>query len=351
MVAPAGAPADARRLTRPTAEGQGRKMQHHSASAGSPGRLDVFDIARGIALLAMAVYHLSWDLSWFSLVDWQVAKDPAWRGFAISIAASFLFLVGVSLALAHGERIRWRAALLRIAKIALAAAAISLATFFALGDEFVRFGILHAIAAGSLIALPFVLAPPVFTLAVAFAVFVLPRHVAVSFPGDAWAMWTGLTQDPPLSVDYVPLFPWLAAILAGIAFVKLLRGHAPWALLARIRASGRFTRTMAFAGRHSMIVYLLHQPILFGSVWATVALGLVPDATDRAFLDQCTASCSIARDGPTCTRICNCTLETMREDGAWDRLLDAPQDPALNETLNDRYAACFETMPPDATAN
>jgi uncharacterized membrane protein len=326
-------------------------MQHQSAAAGRTGRLDVFDIVRGLALLAMAVYHFSWDLSWFSLVDWQVARDPAWRGFAISIAASFLFLVGVSLALAHANGIRWRAALWRIGRIALAASAISLGTFFALGDEFVRFGILHAIAAGSLVALPFVLAPVWVTLAAALAVFVLPRFVAVSFPGDAWAMWTGLTQDPPLSVDYVPLFPWLAAILAGIAFVKLLRGHAPWALLARIRASGRFTRTMALAGRHSMIVYLLHQPILFGSLWALVTLGLVPDGTDRAFLDQCTASCSIAREGPTCERICSCTLETMRGDGAWERLLDAPQDPALNATLNERYAACFETVPPAATAN
>ena len=326
-------------------------MQHQSAAAGRTGRLDVFDIARGLALLAMAVYHLAWDLSWFSLVDWQVAKDPGWRGFAISIAASFLFLVGVSLALAHQDAIRWRAALLRIGRITLAASAISPGTFFALGDEFVRFGILHSIAVGSLVALPFVLMPAWATLAAALAVFVLPRFVAVSFPGDEWAMWTGLTQDPPLSVDYVPLFPWLAAILAGIAAVRLLRGKAPWTLLARIRARGRFMRVMALAGRHSMLVYLLHQPILFGSVWALVTLGLVPDGTDRAFLEQCTASCSIARDGPTCERICSCTLETMRGDGAWERLLDAPQDPALNATLNERYAACFETLPPDAPAN
>ncbi|WP_037547158.1 DUF1624 domain-containing protein [Stappia stellulata] len=326
-------------------------MQQQPAADGPGKRLDVFDIARGLALLAMAVYHLSWDLSWFSLVDWQVATDPAWRAFAVSIASSFLFLAGVSLALAHADGIRWRPALWRIARIALAAAAISLGTFFVLGDEFVRFGILHAIAAGSLVALPFVLAPPVFTLAVAFAVFVLPQVVAVSFPGDAWAMWTGLTVSPPLSVDYVPLAPWLAAILAGIAGLKIVRGRAPWALLSRIRANGRFSRMMAFAGRHSMIVYLLHQPILFGSVWAVVALGLVPDATDNAFLEQCAASCTLAGDGASCAQICNCTLDAMRADGAWDRLLDAPQDPSLNAVLSERYAACFETASPARPGN
>ncbi|SDU28591.1 DUF1624 domain-containing protein [Stappia sp. ES.058] len=323
-------------------------MQHQPAATRRPRRLDVFDITRGIALLAMAVYHLSWDLSWFSLVDWRVSSDPAWRGFAISIAASFLFLAGVSLALAHENGIRWRPALWRIARIALAAAAISVGTYFVLGDEFVRFGILHAIAAGSLVALPFVLAPPLPTLAAALAVFLLPRHVAVSFPGDQWLMWTGLTEDPPLSVDYVPLFPWLAAILAGIAAVKLLRGRTPWSLLAGIRAKGAFSRTMAFAGRHSMIVYLLHQPILFGSVWAVVALGLVPDASDRAFLDQCAASCSLASEADDCTQVCSCTLDAMRDDGSWGRLLDAPRDPALNDLLSQRYGACAAPFAPSA---
>ena len=37
-------------------------------------RLAVLDLARGLAVVAMAIYHFSWDLSWFAYVDWPVAQ-------------------------------------------------------------------------------------------------------------------------------------------------------------------------------------------------------------------------------------------------------------------------------------
>ena len=79
------------------------------ALALGAGRIEAVDAARGAALLAMAIYHFSWDLSFFQLIATPVATDPAWKWFARAIAGSFLFLVGVSLVLGHRERIRWRA--------------------------------------------------------------------------------------------------------------------------------------------------------------------------------------------------------------------------------------------------
>ena len=85
-----------------------------AATPATPrGRMDALDVARGLALLAMAVYHLSWDLRWFGLVDWPVDSSRGWRIFAGLIAGSFLVLVGVGLVLAHGRGIRWRKALVR----------------------------------------------------------------------------------------------------------------------------------------------------------------------------------------------------------------------------------------------
>lgn len=137
-------------------------------------RLAVIDLARGLAVVAMAVYHLSWDLSWFSLVDWPVAQGPGWRLFAGSIAGSFLFLAGVSLDLAHHNGIRWQAFWRRLAMIIAAAAAVSLATYFAFGSSFVRFGILHCIALSSLIALGFVRLPLWSVLAASAVFLTLP---------------------------------------------------------------------------------------------------------------------------------------------------------------------------------
>ena len=63
----------------------------------------------------MAVYHFSWDLGHFGFHDMDVAGDLGWRIFARLIAGTFLFLVGASLVLAHGEGVRWRAFWRRVA--------------------------------------------------------------------------------------------------------------------------------------------------------------------------------------------------------------------------------------------
>lgn len=294
----------------------------------------------------MAVYHFSWDLSWFALVDWPVDRGFGWRLFAAAIATSFLALVGVSLVLAHEGGIRWRPALRRIARVALAAGAISLVTWLALGDQFVRFGILHAIALGSLIALPFVAVPPAVTALAGLIVLALPLGLRVSFPGDAWFGWTGLVASPPLSVDFVPVFPWLGVILLAVAATRVFRDGPAWRSLAAWRARGRIAGLAALAGRHSLLVYLLHQPILFGSVWAVVALGLAPDRTEQTFVETCAMSCSVAAEPGICERACQCTLDALKADGTWTRLLDAPDDPALNARLSDAYGLCRTEIGP-----
>jgi uncharacterized membrane protein len=70
--------------------------------------------------------------------------------------------------------------------------------------------------------------------------------------------------------DYVPLIPWAAPALAGIAVAKALRidrwqGRPPTATL----------RALSFPGRHSLVIYLIHQPILIGlfNAWAWAQQG------------------------------------------------------------------------------
>lgn len=71
-------------------------------------RIDTIDLARGLALVAMAIYHFAWDLEFFGYAEPGLTALPGWKLFARSIASSFLFLVGVSLVLAHGRGIRWK---------------------------------------------------------------------------------------------------------------------------------------------------------------------------------------------------------------------------------------------------
>ena len=137
------------------------------AAAASRPRLAVIDLIRGVAVVAMIVYHLSWDLLDYGLIDVDVVNDPLLaESSPMLIAGTFLALVGFNLVLAKRNGIRPAAYFRRLAIIAGAAALVSLGTYWFMPDAFVFFGVLHMIAAASVLALPFLRAPVWATLGV-----------------------------------------------------------------------------------------------------------------------------------------------------------------------------------------
>ncbi|WP_346909340.1 heparan-alpha-glucosaminide N-acetyltransferase [uncultured Roseibium sp.] len=311
-------------------------------------RIPVIDALRGFAILAMIAYHLSWDLSWFGFVGWPVSDGPGWRIFSGAIAGSFLFLAGASLVLAHGQGIRWKAFWKREAVIVAAALAVSAGTYFTFSGIFVRFGILHSIAAGSLIALPFVRLPVLFAYAAAVVVYTMP-HWASSpvFDGDLF-LWTGLGTPASGSVDYVPLAPWAAAVLLGVAVFKTPGMPALLEAVRPLRLASWPGRLIRFCGRRSLAIYLVHQPVLYGLVWLVAAAGFAPDRIALGFQESCVERCVLAGGSEAqCKTICACTLTTLKEDGLWEPLLTNPEDPELLQDMNNHYNAC--TFPADST--
>ena len=122
-------------------------------------RVDAIDCARGLALVGMAIYHLSWDLADFRLAPPWLPFTPQMRLFSHVVASAFLVLVGVSLALAHRKGLNPRAFWRRLAIVAGAAALVTAGSFVFAPSEPITFGILHCIAVASLLAWPFVIAP------------------------------------------------------------------------------------------------------------------------------------------------------------------------------------------------
>ncbi|MEI4472470.1 heparan-alpha-glucosaminide N-acetyltransferase [Frigidibacter sp. MR17.24] len=231
-------------------------------------RLWSLDVARTVMLAAMASYHFTVDLEMAGLIG-PTSMTPPWRLYAEVIAASFLLMAGASLWLAHGRGLRPRRAALRIGQIALGALAVSVATRIAIPQAWVFFGILHVMAVGSLLALPFLRAPAWATALAGVAVWIAPRFVI--WPAlDPWGMWTGLGAIIPRSVDFVPVFPWWGLMLLGLAAAQAL-GRAGRMPAGRAGAP-RWLRWLAWPGQHGLAVYLLHQPVLFGLVQAWVAL-------------------------------------------------------------------------------
>ena len=236
------------------------------ARAEGPRRIVAIDLARSLALLGMAVFHFTWDLEFFGYVAPGTTLHGGWAVFARAVAGSFLFLAGVSLVLAHGDGIRWAGFLRRLGMVAGAALAITAATFFAMREAFIFFGILHSIAAASVLGLLFLRAPIWLTVAAAAAVWGLPDFVRSPVFDPRSLAWTGLAETPPRSFDFVPVFPWFAATLLGIAAGRAGEAAGLWDRL-RGGTPGPILRAAAWPGRHSLAVYLLHQPVLIGLVW------------------------------------------------------------------------------------
>jgi len=305
-------------------------------------RLAVIDIARGLAVVAMVIYHFSWDLSWFAFVNWPVAQGSGWRVFAGSIAGSFLFLAGISLDLAHHEAIRWRAFWKRFAMIVAAAAAVSVATYFAFQDSFVRFGILHSIAAASLIALPFTRLPWWAAPGAAALFLSLPLWGSTPFFNGVLWLWTGLGTTGFASVDYVPVAPWAGVTLAGLALSRAFRTYGIWQKLAGLTFQGIPGKGLRLFGRHSLVIYLLHQPLLFGLVWSVAQAMPGHDRAGIAFVHNCTQACQETYGSPeACEPACACTLERLKADLVWDALNEDPQTLSLPQNMNETYAPCL----------
>ncbi|WP_208994962.1 heparan-alpha-glucosaminide N-acetyltransferase [Roseibium hamelinense] len=320
-----------------------RKLDITSLSKPSGlSRIFALDAARGVAICAMIAYHFSWDLSWFSFVTWPVANGWSWRVFAGCIAGSFLFLAGISLALAHGDGIRWPSFWRREATIALAAAGVSLATYVTFGSSFVRFGILHAIAASCLIALPFTRLPAPASAVAALLFATAPVWLSnPAFDGALW-VWTGLGEPGFGSVDYVPIAPWTAATLAGVSAAKFLIAFNVPARMQQWNPGGPLASILRLFGQRSLLIYLIHQPILFGLVWSADAVGLAPDRTGPAFVENCRISCeAVQGPGSDCAGACACTLDGLRQNGLWDPLTKTPNDAGLRQQMNQTYALCL----------
>ncbi|MBJ2150723.1 heparan-alpha-glucosaminide N-acetyltransferase [Paracoccus sp. IB05] len=234
-----------------------------------PQRLILIDLARSLALLCMVIFHFTWDLGMFGLIPPGTAFTGFFWYFARLTAGSFIFLAGVGLYMSHARAIRWRAFLRRLVKIGAAAALVSVASYFAMPEVWIFYGILHSIAVSSILGLLFLRLLPTALLAIAALVFALPWYWSHPAFGGV-LVWTGLSGEVPVTADFEPLFPWFAPFLAGMATARMFGDLNLWQRLSLPPA--RVLNRLAWPGRHSLAIYLIHQPLLIGALASLVWL-------------------------------------------------------------------------------
>lgn len=232
-------------------------------------RIWELDALRGICILGMVAVHFIYDLTeLYAVVDWQW---PAWFSFVKSWGGVLFFLLsGVCVTLGH-RSVR-RGLIVFACGMLCTAVTYGMVAFGLAGSGLtIWFGVLHCLGACMLLwplckKLPLAGLAIVAAGAIAFGfwlhgqVFSFPYLVALGFVPAGFA-----------SSDYFPLFPYLGFFLAG-AVIGRTAYREKKSLLPRVNAQTPALRAVCFCGRHSLEIYLLHQPALSALIGLVTAL-------------------------------------------------------------------------------
>lgn len=246
-----------------------------SAPHDSSRRISFLDELRGLDVLLMIGHHFLYTLG-FSFGVWAAGDWFLLLGkISPLFSGQFVFISGICCCLTHSNAKRG-------ARLAVIALGMTVFLYIVMPEQVIWYGVLHMLATGMLL---FALLrrwlrriPPVAGLAVCLLLFVLTAHVPIPHGGffgipSVWeipvpevlqqAEWlypTGLSGY--VGADYFPMIPWLFLFFAG-------------SFVGRWAEQGRFPRwtyprrsaLLSFIGRHSLLIYLAHQPIIYVVLW------------------------------------------------------------------------------------
>jgi len=240
-----------------------------SAKSGAGSRLAIVDGLRGVAIALMFVFHFCFDLNYLGLISIDIYHDAFWLHARTLILSLFLLVMGVSLYLAHIRGIRWPAVGRRTLQLVAAAALVSAGSYLLFPRSYIFFGVLHFIAVASLLCLPLLRYR---WAALAVGLGVLWMGLGFSSPTFDRPMlnWVGLMTHKPLTEDYVPLLPWLGVVLLGVFIGSGLISAG--GRMVRWQGVGPHWSLLRWAGRHSLLLYLLHQPVFFALLYPITLL-------------------------------------------------------------------------------
>jgi uncharacterized membrane protein len=216
-------------------------------STSPPARLILPDQIRALAVVLMIFFHFCYDLRLLEFIPSLSHWTWLWWWLPRLIVTLFLFTMGLSLHLAHVPHFHHKSYFKRVLQVSFAAALVSLGTYLTFKETWVYFGTLHSIALCSLLAYPFIGRP---RLALVVGVLILSVDLSGLYSFPWW-------QLPHKSMDYIPPLPWLGSTLLGLF-------AAPYIKAEHRIFSGRINRPLRFLGRHSLVIYLVHQPLLIG---------------------------------------------------------------------------------------
>lgn len=249
-------------------------------------RLILLDEIRGLTLISMILYHFLWDLVYIAGISIPWYHGTGAYIWQQSICRTFIFLSGFCWSLG-------RHPLKRGLTVWLSGGLVTLVTLVFLPENRVVFGVLTLIGSAMLLMIPVdkllghikSLSGIVLSMGLSYFLFLLflpamngrLANFTGIFTGEGlmrgglplprglyrgwFSTWLGFPAADFYSTDYFPLLPWFFLFLTGYLFQKLYAGRE---LLGAAVLRKSHLRPAAFIGRHSLLIYLLHQPVLYG---------------------------------------------------------------------------------------
>ncbi len=235
---------------------------------GNPNRLSKLDTLRGLTLISMILYHAMWDIVYIYNNDISWYKGMPGFVWQQSICCTFIVLSGFSWPL--GRRPVKRGILVSVCGLIVTAA-----TLYALPEEPVIFGILTFMGVAMLITY-FIDKMPVNRAALfmaALILFILTRHISSGIFGvNHLTAFFGFPYPGFISSDYFPLIPWYFLYLCGYSLNGILLGSGERSEKVRGLLASGICPPLEFIGRHTLFIYMLHQPVIMAVLTGIVAL-------------------------------------------------------------------------------
>lgn len=233
------------------------------------GRIALIDELRGLALINMILYHLVYDLVaiYNDGPDWMfTTESDIWQKY---ICISFIMIAGISIPYSKSP--------LKHGIVVLACGVlISVVTYAFMPSMFISFGILHMIGVSMLLYVilkhPLVKINNVIGFIVSIVLAVVTWNVMNGYIGvgdfsislpiveSNWLFPLGFTSDSFSSSDYFPLLPYFFIFTAGVFLSDWIKKWPAWTKKTHIRP-------LQFIGQHTLIVYLLHQPVILSCLY------------------------------------------------------------------------------------
>ena len=222
-------------------------------------RLHGLDLLRGVTLLSMTAYHGTWNLVYLFGVDlpWYVGQPGhIWQQ---SICWTFILLSGFCFSM--GSR-----PLKRGLTVFGGGALVTVVTYVFMPENLIVFGILTFTGSAMLLmtlmekVLKKIPAGGGAAASMGLFFFFEKWQAPGWFHRNLLTAYLGFPARSFVSMDYFPILPWIFLFVTGYFLYRLFhsrgwdvkcfaRGNVPW---------------LNWLGRHSLIIYLIHQPVLYG---------------------------------------------------------------------------------------